>query len=255
MASPSHRILKSEGPTLDITEDWSHTGALQDWIVSPGIAFELTGNTIVTAKRTEAVEVYEFLNFRKHSNDFSVSSEISKLVGVAASYGAGAGVNYDPATGVLPFLGASKSFTADLTVRPTRRIKIDETYLFSHLNTIEKSHVAEYYGGGAVFNNHLLRSQLNYQFTRALSLRAIVDYNGVLPNTSLIALTPDKRVTADFLLTWLANPGMAFYLGYTDTRENLAIFPGMPNSVGTLPGPSTTVGRQVFVKVSYLFRR
>jgi hypothetical protein len=251
---PSRRILKSYGPTLDITEDWSHTGALQDWIVSPGIAFELTGNTIITAKRTEAVEVYEFLNFRKHSNDFSLTSEISKLVGVAASYGTGAGVNYDPATGVLPFLGASKNFTADLTVRPSRKIKMDEIYLFSHLSTIEKSLVAEDYGAGAVFDNHLLRSQLNYQFTRELSLRAIIDYNGVLPNTSLIALTPDKRVTADFLLTWLATPGTAFYLGYTDTHENLAILTGMPNYVGTLGDPSTTVGRQVFLKVSYLFR-
>jgi len=252
---PSRRILKSYGPTLDITEDWNHTGALQDWIVSPGVAFELTGNTIITAKRTEAVEVYQFLHFRKHSNDFSVSSEVSKLLGVEAAYGTGVGVNYDPATGVLPFLGASTNLKLHLTFRPTRKIKIDETYLFSHLNTIEKSQVADYYGGGAVFNNHLLRSQLNYQFSRELSLRAIVDYNGVLPNAALIDLTPDKRVTADFLLTWLATPGTAFYLGYTDTHENLAILPGMPNYVGTLSGPSTTTGRQVFVKVSYLFRR
>jgi hypothetical protein len=43
----------------------------------------------------------------------------------------------------------------------------------------------------------------------------------VLPNEYLIGLTPAKTVTADFLLTWLATPGTAFYLGYTDTHENL----------------------------------
>jgi hypothetical protein len=252
---PAGRILKSFGPTLDMTEDWDHSGALQDWIVSPGVAFELTGNTNVTAKRTEALEVFQNLKFRKHSNDFSVTSEISGLVGVEAAYGTGAGVNYDPSTAVLPFLGASKNLTLHLTLRPSKKIKLDETYLFSHLSTIEKSQVAVNYGAGAVFSNHLMRSQLNYQFSRELSLRAIVDYNGVLPNASLIDLARSKRVTADFLLTWLVTPGTAFYLGYTDTHENLAIFPGMPNYVGTIGGPSTTTGRQIFVKVSYLLRR
>ena len=155
---PSQRVLKSFGPTLDITEDWDHTGALQDWIVSPGFAFELTGNTTITAKRTEAMEVFQFLNFRKHSSDFGLTSEVSKLVGVEADYGAGAGVNYDPAAGVLPFAGASKNLTMHLTVRPSKKIKIDETYLFSHLSTLEKSQVALDYGAGAIFNNHLFRS-------------------------------------------------------------------------------------------------
>ena len=77
---PSQHVLKSFGPTLDVHEDWDHTGALQDWIVSPGLAFELTGNTTFTAKRTEALEVFQFLNFRKHSSDFGLTSEISKLV-------------------------------------------------------------------------------------------------------------------------------------------------------------------------------
>jgi hypothetical protein len=252
---PARPVLKSFGPTLDVTEDWNHTGALQDWIVSPGFAFELTGNTTITAKRTEALEVYEFLNFRKHSTDFDVSSEISKLVGFEVAYGTGAGVNYDPATGVLPFLGASKNLTAHLTIRPSKKIKIDETYLFSHLSTLERSLIAEDYGGGAVFNNHLFRSELNYQFTRELSLRSIIDYNGVLPNESLIDLTLAKTVTADFLLTWLAAPGTAFYLGYTDTHQNLAIFPGMPDFVNPIGPPSATTGRQLFIKVSYLIRR
>ncbi len=252
---PSRAVLKSFGPTLDVTEDWNHTGALQDWIVSLGFAFELTGNTTITAKRTGALEVFQFLNFRKHSSDFGVTTEISKLVGVEAAYGTGAGVNYDPATGVLPFLGASKNLTMHLTVRPSKKVKIDETYLFSHLSTLEMSQVAQEYGGGAVFNNHLFRSQLNYQFTRELSLRTIIDYNGVLPNTALIDLTPAKTVTADFLLTWLASPGTAIYLGYTDTHQNLAIFPGMPDFVGNIGAPSTTTGRQLFLKVSYLIRR
>ena len=128
-------------------------------------------------------------------------------------------------------------------------------YLFSHLSTLEKSIVAEMYGPGAVYGNHLWRSNLNYQFTRELSLRAIIDYNGVLPNASLIDYTLSKTVTANFLLTWLLSPGTALYAGYTDTHQNLALFPGQPDSVGLITPPTTTTGREIFVKLSYLIRR
>lgn len=245
---PSGRILKSYGPTLNITEDWDHTGALQDWIVQPGIAFELTGNTNFTLQRSEAVEVYQSIHFRKHSTDFMLTSELSRTVGVELDYGMGAGVNYDPATGVLPFLASAKNLTAHLTFRPTRKIKLDEMYLFSHLSTLERSIVAQMYGPGAVYGNHLWRTNLNYQFNRELSLRAIIDYNGILPNTSLIDYTLTKTVTANFLLTWLLNPGTALYIGYTNTHQNLDLS-------GIIVAPTTTTGREIFVKVSYLIRR
>jgi hypothetical protein len=252
---PSGRIIKSYGPTMNVTEDWDHTGALQDWIVQPGIIAELTGNTTITLQRSEAVEVYQNIHFRKHSTDFALTSEIFKAVGVEIDYGAGAGVNYDPATGVLPFLASAKNLTAHLTFRPSRKIKLDEMYLFSHLSTLEQSMVAQMYGPGAVYGNHLWRSNLNYQFTRELSLRAIIDYNGVLPNTSLIDYTLSKTVTANFLLTWLLNPGTALYVGYTNVHQNLALFAGQPNYVGIIGPPATTTGREIFVKLSYLVRR
>ena len=106
------RVLKSFGPTLDITEDWDHTGALQDWIVSPGFAFELTGNTTITAQRTEALEVYQFLNFRKHSTDFGVIQRSLKAGGCRSllTEPARESTTIRPPR-VLPFLGASKNLT------------------------------------------------------------------------------------------------------------------------------------------------
>jgi len=65
-------------------------------------------------------------------------------------------------------------------------------------------------------------------------------------------------LTADFLVTYLLNPGTALYVGYTDGRENLALDP--PTSAMTPPtlrrigSPDTSTGRQFFVKLSYLFR-
>ena len=165
-------------------------------------------------------------------------------------------MNYDPAAGVLPFAGASKNLTTRLTVRPTKKIKIDETYLFSHLSSLEKSQIAVDYGASAIFNNHLFRSELNYQFTRELSLRSIVDYNGVLPNEALIDLAQAKTVTADFLFTWLLQTGHGILRGIHRYSPESGALPGCAGLFKhDRAGPSTTTGRQLFVKISYLIRR
>ena len=56
------------------------------------------------------------------------------------------------------------------------------------------------------------------------------------------------------MLTYLVNPGTALYVGYTDQYENLALGPGTPPSVDRTRSPEMSVGRQVFVKLSYLWR-
>jgi hypothetical protein len=56
------------------------------------------------------------------------------------------------------------------------------------------------------------------------------------------------------LLTYLIHPGTAFYAGFTDTRENLALLSGPPAFVERTRQPSLATGRQFFVKLSYLFR-
>jgi hypothetical protein len=132
----------------------------------------------------------------------------------------------------------------NLTFRPTSRLKLDEIYYYTGLRV----------PGATVFANHLARSRLNYQFNRTLSLRMIVDYNGVLQNPDLVNLPRQKRVTGDVLLTYLIHPGTAVYVGYTDRLENLRLYPGMPPTVAPIGFPSTTTARQFFAKVSYLFR-
>ncbi|MBP1625287.1 MAG: rane associated hydrolase, partial [Acidobacteria bacterium] len=81
-----------------------------------------------------------------------------------------------------------------------------------------------------------------------------VDYNAVLPNSSLVNLERTKRFGLDFLFTYMLHPGTAVHAGYTDNYENLHVDPmASPNLVRN-GLPDTSVGRQVFVKLSYLFR-
>jgi hypothetical protein len=74
----------------------------------------------------------------------------------------------------------------------------------------------------------------------------------VLPNVALVDLERRKDVTADVLFTYLLNPGTALYVGYTDRYESLD--PPGAGAAGPLLPPFRSVGRQVFVKASYLFR-
>jgi hypothetical protein len=136
-----------------------------------------------------------------------------------------------------------------LTIRPQPRLRLDETYIFSRLQA------QPVWSGNAeapvVYNDHILRSKANYQFTRALSLRAIVDYNGVMPNESLVALDRTKRFSYDFLLTYWLHPGTALYAGYTDIYENLRLDPTRPPYLKLTGSPDLNTGRIAFVKLSY----
>jgi hypothetical protein len=110
-------------------------------------------------------------------------------------------------------------------------------------------------GGSSIFDNHIIRSKVNYQFSRALSLRGILDYSGVLPNQSLVALDRRKHLNADVLMTYLLHPGTAFYIGYTDGYDNLRPDPQSPSGPLALGGaPTVSTGRQIYLKSSYLLR-
>ena len=74
------------------------------------------------------------------------------------------------------------------------------------------------------------------------------------PDTSLVDLEHDKRLTGDILVTYLVNPGTAVYVGYTDAYANLALDPRLPPSQQRTDSTRTSTGRQFFVKLSYLLR-
>ena len=245
---PAGDLIKAWGPTMELIEDWDHNEKIQDRIITPGVAFELTGQTFITAQRTESIEVYQGAAFRKHLTDFSVNSDFSKHFGIATDVNFGRGVNYFPAAGILPFSANIRNATAKFIIRPSSRLRLEQTYLLSRLLTPN---------GPPIFNNHIFRSTLRYQFSKQFSLRVIGEYDAVLPNTSLVNLTNSKVFTTNVLFTYLLSPGTALYAGYTDQRQNLALLQamaqGMPPSLATIGDPSTLTDRQIFIKLSYAF--
>jgi hypothetical protein len=159
----------------------------------------------------------------------------------------GAGVNYNPSAGRLPVIGHEDQGNLTVTIHGSGRLRVDNTYLLEHIRERDTRLTA--------VTNHIVRSKWNWQFTRELSARFILQYTSVLSNPFLSSLPATKQVNADFLITYLVNPGTAVYVGYNSDLQNIDRRL-IPTPTGLLTRPDTFIndGRQFFVKVSYLFR-
>jgi hypothetical protein len=192
----------------------------------------------------------------RHTTEFSLDTNYFRKFSLHADYRFGTRVNYDaplmqvlPEFPVTPFLARRNSATATLTVRPTRALRVDNTYIMFRLHSLD--------GSFGAMNNHIVRSKWNYQFTRELSFRFIGEYSTVLSNPYFTSLQTTKNFNADFLITYLVHPSTAIYVGYNSNLEN--VWPPLRTDVNgeLVHNPSGRLlndGRNFFVKASYLFR-
>jgi hypothetical protein len=166
----------------------------------------------------------------------------------------GGNVNYNPPAGAIPFLMNQETVQALVSINPLRQLTDDNTYLLDRDHSVKD--------GQFVYEAQTFRSKLNYQFTRSISARVIVEYDTTLANPSQTSLPRTKEVQTQALLTWLPHPGTVLYLGWNNDLQNYnhtvcarqggacdPTQPILPRGPGYLDD-----GRQLFVKFSYLFR-
>jgi len=183
-------------------------------------------------------------------------------------YSFGDGANFVPSSTAQPqtLLSRLDTANASVTIRPMKPLKIENTYLFERLRTTNSTFEYEEALapgiGRSILNDHIIRSKWNWQFTPQLSMRMILQYNDLLAANPDIGspytyLPTSKQFNADFLITYLVHPGTAIYVGYNSDLQNLNV----QQATASLPGAVTNTAkgylndsRQLFVKVSYLFR-
>ena len=221
-------------------------GRIQDSYSAADFKVFLKGQTQLTIEHSEAFERFASQDFRKQATNASVWTAWTRWIGLWAFYQQGAAVNYSPGNGQAPFLSNAQTAMFLTTLRPTPRIRSEHMYIYSRLVALPSSGRK-----GTIFNNHIVRWKTNFQLSRALSVRTIIDYYALLPNASLFATPRYKTLAGDVLLTYLLNPGTAIYVGY-NTRYQDTADPLAPDRMSNMV--SKPVGRQFFAKVSYLFR-
>jgi hypothetical protein len=258
---PKGKLVTQYGPSLHLEWLWDHsTSVLQDREVEAQFSLELKGKTEVQVSRLEAFELFRGVEFRPFANVVEVSSEWLKWLAFEAAYVWETAVNHDPAEKpekLDPFLTNATEIEMGVTLRPTPRLRFEQSLTRAALKTrADSGHlpimVAE---GTPVATEHQLRTKIGYQFNRAFSLRAIVDYEIEEANTALF--DDDERQAKwglDLLFTYLLHPGTALYFGYTTQYENLRTVGLFDRDVVRTRSPGLQVGRQVFLKLNYLWR-
>ena len=250
---PENSKIYSFGPSVNFGANWDYAGRLLDKYSSVDYRMDFAGPVGFAITRYDAYESYLTQGFRYGTTSGSFYANWLKRLSFYGSYGIGTGVNYSTPQGMEPFVGNVQNGSIGFTWRPEKRMSFEEYYYFSNLRAPRGlAGFGELQPG--VFTSHIARSKVNFQFTRALSVRAIVDYYFLAPNTALFDSDRYKQLSGDVLLTYMLHPGTALYVGYNSRFENLGTNPdGSPGLQRSGP-PIYPGNSQFFAKLSYLFR-
>jgi len=275
---PKNGPVVSWGPEMQTRWTWDHTGLRLDTDYNPDLAIIMRRQTHFyffpyeefreRLRPTDFSGLGQNQDFHEHTSGVNFYTAPIPQIGLGAQYFWGDAVNFVPNFSscpppspsnlcLTPYLARSDLATAVATIHPFTQLKIDNTYLFSRLRTRDTN--------ANIFNNHILRTKWNWQFTRELSLRAILQYNATLTRNSPAVpsnlfpytyLPTTKQFNTDILVTYLLHPGTAIYVGYNTDQQNLDPSLQIDPILGGVHNGNRLIndGRLFFVKVSYLFR-
>lgn len=241
---PKGGPISKFGPTLDGFLVWDHDAALTDWRIRPRFEMEFVGQTQFLVDHSRSFEQINGLSFDKTRSTFEFETERSRWWSLSTAYEIGTDVNRRPPRGQLPHLVDRRAAEVEASFRPGRHLVLSGTYLRTHLLRL-----GETSGDRTVLDNQIFRSKAYVHVNRQLTLRAILDYARVAPNPAWSAVRRQQPMSIDLLGSFELNPGTAIYVGYVDRLEpagvtgHIPVFPTMES-----------VGRQAFVKVSWLLR-
>lgn len=232
------------GPTLDGFAIWNHEGQLQDRRFRSRFEIDFVGQTSMLVDRAVSYERFAGLGFDKSRTTAEFETEKSQRLSAAIAGEWGTDINRRPAAGLLPALADRRAGELTVGVRPGRHVFFQQAYLWTELRAPGTRGP-----DGAILSDHILRSKLYVNITRALSFRGILDYERLAAQRARSGVRPRQPIGLDLLATYAPHPGRAVFIGYVNRFE--------PVSIGAEPAwipVVESVGRQFFVKVSWLTR-
>jgi hypothetical protein len=240
---PENRWLVSYGPSLDVTTVWDRGGTRLDHVVNPWLGMFFRRSASVFARYFtererllpgDAPNLAATADFARSRWIVDGDMRVIPQLTLAGSWSSGEAVNLVPAGDAAPAQGASRDVQLTVTVQPVTPVRVDTVLLVSSLSAPD--------GGRSVFTNRILRTKVNWQVTRELAVRAIVQYDRLSTDPALTTLTGARRLNGDLLVSYVVNPWTAFYAGYNGNAR-APLFDRLQRD-----------SRQLFVKVSYLHR-
>ncbi len=244
------RWLRSQGPKLKAVGTWDHEHVQQDWSTDAAWVVNGPRNTSLQADILDGYERYQDIGFHENGWSVTATSPWYDWITPTLTFGQVGGVNYQPAAGVAPFLGKARNVSLEALLTLGPHFRVDQTWLWNDLHSYDA--IAGQRAGSMVYRELLARTKLTYQYNRFYAARLIVDDDWLHTNSALNALPPTKQRNFDLLFSYTPSPGTAFYLGWSNLRENVSLV-GEPPVAQLTHELNMTTGRQVFMKFSYLF--
>lgn len=200
---------------------WNFPGEPQQAILQPGLSVALPRQTTVSLNTSLREETFRGVHLTGIRDvGLSVNSNFSDALRFGLNVGTGRRV---ARTLSVPEVGSGVGAGAWAFFKPYDRVVVEPSISYEQLHRRN---------GEEVFSGYILRSRFNYQHTRELNLRVILQYNDFR-----------ERLDVEPLLMYQLNPFSIFYVGSTYGSRQFDEL----GFVGT--------DRQYFLKFQYLLRR
>jgi hypothetical protein len=253
---PEGRYFISMTPDLSGIRVMSRDGTRLEQVISPRITWEFTGQTLMNVfylpserirLRPAEAAVTTDRDFSRNVFGFAFETSVVPEIDFAAEHRRGGEINFSPVAGREASMERWETTDVGVTIRPGIRLSVANRYLFTRL--------AERQTDRTIFNDHIIRSRWNWQFTRELSVRFILQYEALLANSELTSLETRKNFNTDFWFAYQVNAWTALYAGYNNNLGNIDLVPTPTGSrIIRTPNDFINDSHQFFVKFSYLFR-
>lgn len=250
------KTLISWGPEVFVSRLWDHGGSLLDevnevsleWNFVGGSSFEV--NYAVATERLRPQDHSSLTEPRAYDVtawDIEYGTNYFDWLAIDGNLSFGNQINFNPPEGEEPSEADWLQLDLGFTLRPATPLRIDNTVLWTRL-TDPRS-------GDRLVTDRILRTHWNWQFTRELSIRAIVQYEHTTTDALLTSLETRKNLNADFLVTYRLNPWTAIYAGVNANGQNAELIdvPGEARRLQHVNGLRRDA-HQFFVKASHLLR-
>ena len=252
---PDGKHFVSHGPRVYEQTLWDHNGTHLAYGMNPGYIWNFQRGSFFNVfanwehERLRPQDFSTLATNRDYAHmvgGVETGTQYFKWISLDLEMDWGTATNFVPRNGP-PILAYQNTAFTRAVVRPAKGLTVENTYLMVRLRD-QNTNLN-------IFNNHIIRSKWNYQFTKEFSLRLIGQYVTTIANPGLTTLQSTKSFNGDVLFTYLLNPGTAIYAGYNSNLQNLdRSLASTPDGLLRTRNQFLNDGRQVFVKISYLFR-
>jgi hypothetical protein len=196
--------------------------------VLPGVRLHMTRQGFFRVDAAWGEEAWKQQTFPTRFVRLMGNAQLLKWFNLNVYTQVGRSIYYDSE---VPFLGASRYYQIDTVFQPITSLSQTVGYSRSEFDELSGEHV---------YRVDVLNTRTTYQFTRHLSLRAIVQWD-----------SSQRRVLTDFLGSFEPLPGTVAYIGYGSLILERQ-WDGTQFIEG--PGQYQTSQRGFFLKASYIHR-